>query len=658
MSTKIVTMVVLFLSVVMSTSFGADTGEMAVDGIVDFNELQVFCLQWLTQGDDWSADFNHDEIINNSDFNSLSKNWHAFTVKDTFDDSSSLAHWTIVDEGTKSGPSAWQVLDGQLYEPSNIYGPAASNIDLRKGTYVYWNDPDAMAWKDYEFEVSLRTTDNDGTGVMFHYQNSNNYYKLDMDCERNFCKLFKMFNGTETLLASAAGGYSQNTQTNVKVTLIGSQIYVLQDGVNVFGGPITDSDIPAGTLALYDWGCTGMYFDNFSAYTTHVPPGAFDDLYEAYAGQTLHATSVLNNDTLRTDVVAELVTAPQHGPIQFREDGTFDYTPDADFGGIERFTYRIVRGDITCTATVTLKVDTPKSFTIVILPDTQKYSLSYPKIFTCQTTWIAEHKDELKLAFVLHEGDITHTRTIAEWENASASMSVLDSAHVPYAIIMGNHDLMSETPRNASLFNTYFPVSRYASFPTFGGVYESNHMENSWHTFTAGGIDWLVLAFEFGPRDAVLKWADGIIANHPHHRIIMVTHAYMYDDDTRLGDGDSWNPNTYVYCKDYDCTCNDGEELWTHFVKRHKAMTFVFSGHVLRAGTGRRVDAGDNGNLVYQMLANYQMITNGGNGFLRIVKCFPESGNVTVESYSPYTNQYKTTEDQQFEFTGVDLSVP
>ncbi|MEN6309214.1 MAG: Ig-like domain-containing protein, partial [Anaerohalosphaeraceae bacterium] len=628
------------------------------DGKVDFNDLQVFCQQWLNEGDGWSADLNHDEVVDNGDLSHFAKNWYTFHITDTFDDSSSLAHWTIVDEGTKSGPSAWQVLDGQLYEPSNIYGPAASNVELRKGTYVYWNDPAAMAWTDYEFEVTLRTTDNDGTGVMFRYQNTGTYYKLDMDCERGFRKLFKMLNGTETLLASAAGGYTQNALTQIRVNVIGNQIYVLHDGVNVFGGPITDSDIPVGTIALYDWGCTGMYFDNFSAYTTHIPPGATDDIYQAQAGQILNAASVLDNDTLRTDVIAELVTAPQHGQIQFRQDGTFDYTPDADFGGNERFTYRIVRGEITCTARVTIKVDTPNSFSLVILPDTQKYSLDYPAIYTSQTTWIAGHRDPLKLAFVLHEGDITHTRTTAEWDNASASMSVLDAAQVPYAIAMGNHDQPNAAPRDTSLFNTYFPVSRYENCLTFGGVYEANHMENSWHTFTAGGIDWLVFVFEFGPRDAVLSWANGIIAAHPHHRIIVVTHAYMYDDDTRLGDGDSWNPNNYNYCSSYDCTCNDGDEMWNNFIKLHKNMTFVFSGHVLHDGTGRRVDTGDHGNRVYQMLANFQMNASGGEGFLRIVKCFPESGNVTVESYSPYIHQYKTAPDHQFEFTGVDLSVP
>ena len=44
----------------------------------------------------------------------------------------------------------------------------------------------------------------------------------------------------------------------------------------------------------------------------------------------------------------------------------------------------------------------------------------------------------------------------------------------------------------------------------------------------------------------------------------------------------------------------------------------VFSGHVLNDGQGRRVSEGDYGNKVYQMLSNYQMQTNGGNGFLRL----------------------------------------
>ena len=67
-----------------------------------------------------------------------------------------------------------------------------------------------------------------------------------------------------------------------------------------------------------------------------------------------------------------------------------------------------------------------KSFTIAVLPDTQIYAESYPEVFTCQTEWIAENKDRLNIAFVLHEGDITNGNADYQWRNASGSMRVLD----------------------------------------------------------------------------------------------------------------------------------------------------------------------------------------------------------------------------------------
>jgi hypothetical protein len=643
------------------------TGDLYANGKVDFNDLQLFCLDWLNKDESLGANFNNDALVDNLDFSHFSQNWQTLVVEDTFADANTLIPsdpnnlplWTIVDEGFKDAPSAWTIVNGELSEPSNIYGPYSSSlVDGRTGTYVYWSDPQAMTWADYEFHVSLRSADDDGTGVMFRYQDYRNYYKFEIDCQRPFRKLFKVKDGVETLLASTAVGYTKNVSVDIVVKVIGSRITVLMDGVDSFG-PVTDADLPAGTIALYDWGCKGLYFDNFYARVKRLAPAAFDDVYEADAGQTLHAPSLLANDLSPQPMTAERLTAPAHGQITLRPDGTFDYTPDAGFGGKDRFTYRAVSAGSSDIANVTLKVDTPNSFSIVILPDIQFYSASYPEISACQASWIAANRDRLKLAFVLQEGDITDDRTIsAQWQAGSDAMAILDAENVPYAIVCGNHDLPNAAPRDLTLFNTWFPVSRFSGKPHFGGVYEDGRSENSWHSFSAGGIDWLVFALEFGPRDAVLSWANGIIAAHPHHRVIVLTHGYMYSDDTRLGAGDSWNPNTYAYCGTYDTTCNDGDEMWTNFVKLHKGMTFVFSGHVLNDGAGRRVDAGDNGNLVYQMLANYQVNPVGGNGFLRIVKCFPESGNVTVESYSPYTGEYRTTDEHEFEYSGVDLSIP
>src|SRR5690606_37087089 len=94
-------------------------------------------------------------------------------------------------------------------------------------------------------------------------------------------------------------------------------------------------------------------------------------------------------------------------------------------------------------------------FTLVLLPDTQVYSHSYPEIFRAQTEWIEEKADSI--TFVLHQGDITDYNSDEEWENASAALSIMDGK-VPYTFVPGNHDLApggSASDRNSDLFNKY-----------------------------------------------------------------------------------------------------------------------------------------------------------------------------------------------------------
>jgi hypothetical protein len=169
-----------------------------------------------------------------------------------------------------------------------------------------------------------------------------------------------------------------------------------------------------------------------------------------------------------------------------------------------------------------------------------------------------------------------------------------------------------------------------------------------------------VFALEFGPRNGVLDWANQVVANHPHRRVIIVTHNYMYSDDTLVGPGDLWNPHNYGLCAGATGpeACNDGEEMWANFVKLHENISFVFSGHTLNDGTGTLVSTGDNGNQVYQMLANYQFEAYGGNGYLRVVTFYPDQQEIAVQTYSPYLDRYRTEPDQQFEFLNVDLTAP
>src|ERR1051325_10648648 len=48
----------------------------------------------------------------------------------------------------------------------------------------------------------------------------------------------------------------------------------------------------------------------------------------------------------------------------------------------------------------------PTAFSVVVLPDTQYYSSSWPDIFAAQTRWIIKNRESEQIAFVLHTGDV------------------------------------------------------------------------------------------------------------------------------------------------------------------------------------------------------------------------------------------------------------
>ena len=297
-----------------------------------------------------------------------------------------------------------------------------------------------------------------------------------------------------------------------------------------------------------------------------------------------------------------------------------------------------------------------KPFTLVLLPDTQVYAEKYPDIFYAQTKWIADNAE--KFSFVLHQGDITNRNAEAEWIVAARAMSALEGK-IPYTVVVGNHDLGTRgtsDSRNADLFNQYFPYGKHSAMPGFGGALEAGKMEKTWYTFNAGGKKWLILSLEFAPRNKVLAWAEQVIKDHPNHKIILNTHAYMYSDDTRMAAAreHKWLPDRYGLGKATgEEAANDGDQIWDKLLSLYPGVMLAFSGHVLNDGVGTLVSTGKNGNKVYQMLANYQMGPNGGNGFLRLVTIDRKNKRISVKTYSPHLDEFNTAADQQFVFEDV-----
>jgi hypothetical protein len=297
----------------------------------------------------------------------------------------------------------------------------------------------------------------------------------------------------------------------------------------------------------------------------------------------------------------------------------------------------------------------PGSFTIVALPDTQKYAKVNPEGFLAQTEWITKNAQARNIAGVIHLGDITDNNLPAQWELAVKAMQKLDGV-VPYFLVPGNHDYSENgvCKDRKTLINDYFKVSDQQKRPSFGGVYdkEPDHLENSYHLLTIGDKKLLILCLEFGPRKDVVRWANEVVAKHKDHAAILATHAYMYFDDTRYdqkkyGDQQVWNPHKYAIAAATGDDVNDGEELWQNLVSKQSNFIMTLNGHVLNDGLGRISTKAPDEREIHQMLFNCQMRPNGGDSWLRLIE-FKADGTASICDYAPQLDKRNEAEENKF----------
>jgi len=271
-----------------------------------------------------------------------------------------------------------------------------------------------------------------------------------------------------------------------------------------------------------------------------------------------------------------------------------------------------------------------EKFTLVVLPDTQT-SVNYrPQLFKSQVRWIVGHQEKRNIQFVLHVGDLVDWTDDYQWANADECMAVLDRAQIPYAIAVGNHDTAAVTVgghaapgdvranlRDTTLFNRYFPPER---FRNQAGVMEPGKSDNNYAYFSAGGVDWLVLTLELWARQEVIDWAKTVVAKHPHHNVIVLTHSHLERNGTIKQNNGGYGHTS-------------PQHMWNELLSRYPNILLVLSGHV--QDSAWRADEGVHGNKVYQLLQNYQGQDRGG-GYMRLLEVDTEARKISARMYSSY----------------------
>ncbi|WP_207420748.1 metallophosphoesterase [Desertivirga brevis] len=282
------------------------------------------------------------------------------------------------------------------------------------------------------------------------------------------------------------------------------------------------------------------------------------------------------------------------------------------------------------------QIATAQKFTIPIFPDTQGEVGSRNDMFLSQINWIVKQKEKLNIPMALHVGDLVNFDNFNHFEVASKGLEILDQQRIPYAIAVGNHDTeavgefsgsaapgnVNQNLRKTFKLNSYFPYTR---FTNQRGRYENDKIDNSYYTFKVGDTNWLVISMEFCPRLGVINWAGDIAKAYYNYNVILLTHYYL------TGKGEIAKNNAGY--GDFS-----PQDMFDKLVKKHPNILMVLSGHVM--STALKVDKGDAGNSIYQILQNYQNEDNGG-GYLRLLTVDIDKGRIDAEMYSPFYNKAK-----------------
>lgn len=265
-----------------------------------------------------------------------------------------------------------------------------------------------------------------------------------------------------------------------------------------------------------------------------------------------------------------------------------------------------------------------EDFTLIAIPDPQYYASTYPSIYDDQMNWVVANKTTSNIPYVISLGDnVDDASSTAQWDIAAAAWDILTTGGLPYGMEVGNHD---GGPSNTGNFNAYFG-SRIASQLTYGGRYGTSDYDNTYATFSAGGMDFIVLYIEYdtgmtSTSDPVLVWADGILQANPTRRAIVVTHDLL-------------SGNNFT---------SQGSAIY-NALKANSNLFLMLGGHL--DTTGQRSDV-YNGHTVYSLRSDYQFVDSQQSGYLRIMRFSPVDNTIYVTTYSPTQDASLTDTANQF----------
>ncbi|MZT26962.1 hypothetical protein GT642_08370 [Butyricicoccus sp. BIOML-A1] len=248
--------------------------------------------------------------------------------------------------------------------------------------------------------------------------------------------------------------------------------------------------------------------------------------------------------------------------------------------------------------------------------------------------WLLANRSRMNIQYLFHDGDIIDDVDLGgEWDNADKAYAYLDRAGFPYGVLAGNHDV-GHLRGDYTEYWKYFGASRYENNPWYGGSYQNNRAH--YDLITVDGIDFLMMYVGWGVGDEEIEWMNEVLAKYPERVAILNFHEYL------LATGGLGEEPKRVYDEVISVNPNVRMVLSGHY---HNAKTVTYDFDDNKDGqTDRKV---------YAMLFDYQGLSEGGKGYMRLMHFDCKNGTVTVRTYSPSLNDYDAKDNNGINSSGV-----
>ncbi|WP_244931960.1 Ig-like domain repeat protein [Nocardioides sp. W7] len=323
------------------------------------------------------------------------------------------------------------------------------------------------------------------------------------------------------------------------------------------------------------------------------------------------------------------------------------------------------------------------------------------------TEWIAANAEERKIAYNAHTGDVIENdyhnpdlrnasgelvrpglaeQVEREFEQTSGFQKILDDAGVVNQVIAGNHDnqLGAETGATSRFSQTFGPGRYYeaakrwpagASYHAWdektdasGTVVEpGTDSQNNYVLFSAGGLDFVAVGLSYGVSKEEAAWASSVFQRYHDRNGILLSHDYL-------------KPSSAPDARGAAFSAPDGSFLYKQVVERNANVFLVLAGHEHGVGTNLKTKVKGGATVfhnVVELLADYQFYTVGagqlfpdkvdesgnidvdgdgdadhkatdrlqfGASFLRMLQFDVERGEMSIDTYSPYLDDFGATE--------------